>query len=49
MDPNQKFMADKGESYIDPERYKRLVGKLIYLTITRPHISFAISVVSQFM
>ena len=28
---------------------QRLVGKLIYLTITRPNISFAVGVVSQFM
>ncbi|RVW81698.1 Retrovirus-related Pol polyprotein from transposon RE1 [Vitis vinifera] len=32
----------------DPGRY-RLVGKLNYLTITRPDISFPISVVSQFL
>lgn len=29
--------------------YRRLVGKLIYLTVKRPDISYAISVVSQFM
>ena len=45
-DPNKKLMADQGEPYSDPERYRRLVGKLIYLTITRPDISFAVSVVS---
>jgi len=49
MDPNQKLMADQDEPYSNPERYKRLVQKLIYLTITRPNISFTISVVSQFM
>jgi len=49
MDPNQKLMADQGEPYSDPERYRRLVGKLIYLTIIRPDISFAVGVVSQLM
>ncbi|RVW36509.1 Retrovirus-related Pol polyprotein from transposon RE1 [Vitis vinifera] len=32
-----------------PRRYRRLVGKLNYLTITRPNISFPMSVVSQFL
>jgi len=49
MDLNLKLMADKSEVYPDPERYRRLVGKLIYLIITRPDISFAVGVVSQFM
>jgi len=49
MDPNQKLMADQGEPYSDPERYRKLVGKLTYLTITRPNISFVVGVVSQFM
>ncbi|KAI5324900.1 hypothetical protein L3X38_033973 [Prunus dulcis] len=31
------------------ERYQRLVGRLIYLSHTRPDIAYAMSVVSQFM
>ncbi|RVW36389.1 Retrovirus-related Pol polyprotein from transposon RE1 [Vitis vinifera] len=34
---------------VDRERYQRLVGRLIYLSHTRPNIAFAISVVSQYM
>ena len=48
IDPNQKI-TEKGELFFGPERYRRLVGKLIYLTITRPDLSFAVGVVSQFM
>jgi hypothetical protein len=33
----------------DKGRYQRLVGKLIYLSHTRPDIAYAVSVVSQFM
>ena len=35
MDPNQKLMANQGKY---PKRYRGLVGKLIYLTITRPNV-----------
>jgi len=49
MDPNIKLLPNKGEPFSDPEQYRRLVGKLNYLTVTRPDISFAVSVVSQFL
>ncbi|XP_015169036.1 uncharacterized mitochondrial protein AtMg00810-like [Solanum tuberosum] len=45
MVPNVHLMTDDD----DPEKYRRLVGKLNYLIVTRPNISFAVSVVSQFM
>ncbi|RVW36122.1 Retrovirus-related Pol polyprotein from transposon RE2 [Vitis vinifera] len=49
MDPNVKLVPGQGEPLRDPGRYRRLVGKLNYLTITRPDISFPVSVVSQFL
>ena len=49
MDPNVKLVPSQGELLRDPRRYRRLVGKLNYLTITRPNISFTVSVVSQFL
>jgi len=33
----------------DLEQYRRLVGILNYLTVTRPNISFAASVITQFL
>jgi hypothetical protein len=49
MEPNLKLIPDEGDFVDDPDTYRRLVGKLIYLTITRPDISYAVSIVSQFM
>ncbi|XP_031247582.1 uncharacterized protein LOC116105275 [Pistacia vera] len=39
----------EGNALVDKGRYQRLVGKLIYLSHTRPNISFSVSMVSQFM
>ena len=49
MDPNVKLVSRQGESLGDPGRYRRLIGKLNYLTITQPDISFLVSVVNQFL
>ena len=46
MDPNVKLVLEQGELLRDRRKYRRLVGKLNYLTITRPNISFSVSVVS---
>ncbi|XP_057495256.1 retrovirus-related Pol polyprotein from transposon TNT 1-94 isoform X3 [Actinidia eriantha] len=49
MEPNKKLGDDTDGEMVDRGRYQRLVGKLIYLSHTRPDIAFAVSVVSQFM
>ena len=49
MEPNVKFSKDSGQLLTDPTAYRRLVGRLLYLTITRPDICFAVQVLSQFM
>ena len=49
MDPNVKLVPGQEELLRDPGRYRRLVSKLNYLTITRPNISFPVSIVSQFL
>ena len=49
MNPNVKLVLGQGELLRDPGRYRRLVSKLNYLTITWPDISFPVSVVSQFL
>lgn len=49
MEVNVKYRKDEGELLQDPTMYRRLVGSLVYLTITRPDISFAVNLLSQFM
>ncbi|KAL0546054.1 hypothetical protein IC582_015959 [Cucumis melo] len=49
IDFNCKLGNSDDQVPVDKEQYQRLVGKLIYLSHTRPDISFAVSVVSQFM
>lgn len=49
MNQNKKSMIVQGEAFFDLERYIRLVGKLVYLTITRSNLSFIVGVMSQLM
>lgn len=46
MDHTVKLGTKEGSALVDKGRYQRLVGKLIYLSHTRPDIGFSISVVS---
>ncbi|XP_039059421.1 uncharacterized mitochondrial protein AtMg00810-like [Hibiscus syriacus] len=49
MEFNLKLGTDQDGEDIDKGRYQRLVGRLIYLSHTRPDIAFDVSVISQFM
>lgn len=34
---------------VDALKYRRIIGKLIYLIVIRPDIAYSVGVVSQFM
>ncbi|GKA84809.1 hypothetical protein Tco_0806463 [Tanacetum coccineum] len=44
-----KLSLNKGTPLEDPSAYRKLVGRLLYLTMTRPDISYAVQHLSQFV
>lgn len=49
MHPKIKIGKDIGTRLSNPSSYRRLIGKLLYLTHTRPDICYAVSRLSQFL
>ncbi|KAK2974028.1 hypothetical protein RJ640_011393, partial [Escallonia rubra] len=43
MNPSVHLTKDDDDRLDDPEKYRRLVGKLNYLIVTRPDIAYAVS------
>ncbi|XP_019095607.1 PREDICTED: uncharacterized protein LOC109130480 [Camelina sativa] len=48
MDPSDVLNGETGTLLANVEQYRRLVGKLMYLTFTRPDITFAVHKLCQF-
>ncbi|TYK27793.1 putative mitochondrial protein [Cucumis melo var. makuwa] len=49
MEVNKKFYMHEGKDLANPTMYRQLVGSLIYLTLTRPDISYSVGVISRYM
>ncbi|KAF5457813.1 hypothetical protein F2P56_021891 [Juglans regia] len=49
MEQNLKRSKDTGALLSDPTVFKKLIGRLLYLTIIRPDLTFSVHRLSQFM
>ncbi|XP_062093437.1 uncharacterized mitochondrial protein AtMg00810-like [Humulus lupulus] len=49
MEQHIRLRPANGTPLPDPTVYHRLVGRLLYLTVTRPDIQYAINTLSKFM
>ena len=49
MEINLKMEKDEGKLLKDTRSFRQLVRSLIFLTITRPKITYSINFASQFM
>ena len=49
LEQQHKLAMADGQLLDDPEQYRRLIGRLIYLCFTRPELSYCVHILSQFM
>lgn len=46
LDQNTKLSKDQGEAIPNPKAYRKLIGRLMYLTLTMPDLAYSIQVPS---
>ncbi|GKA46492.1 uncharacterized mitochondrial protein-like protein [Tanacetum coccineum] len=49
IDAKEKYTPTDGDPLPNPSLYRAIVGSLVYLTVTRLNISYAVHIVSQFV
>ncbi|XP_042032246.1 uncharacterized mitochondrial protein AtMg00810-like [Salvia splendens] len=49
MGPVKKLQLDSGSLLEDASKYRRLIGRLLYMCITRPDITFVVHKLSQYV
>ncbi|XP_057953536.1 uncharacterized mitochondrial protein AtMg00810-like [Malania oleifera] len=49
LDQNVRLSKEEGELLPEPALYRRLIGRLLYLTITRPELAYLVQILIQFM
>ena len=49
IEQNHTLAKEEGEFNPEPSKYRRLVGRLVYLAITRPDLCYAVHLLAQFL
>ncbi|XP_026385122.1 uncharacterized protein LOC113280751 [Papaver somniferum] len=49
MDTKLKLLPTNGTELTDPSCFRCLIGRLLYLTVTRPDITYSVNYLSQFL
>lgn len=49
MEQNCNFPVNDNDLEVDATQFRRLLGRLLYLNVTRPNITYAVNTLCQYM